>query len=303
MVPVEIVNAVKEGRCILFLGAMASAPSPDGCKYVYEKSKAPPGSGDLSRRLARIAGYDGDDVTNLQRTALYAEFYERGDVKGSRKALIDAVAREIARPLDTTPEGFQIEPSAALSMLAALPFRIIITTNYDHLFDRALGDARTRDERRKDPLIRIYDPTRTSPPEEVPVDPEEHKPVLLKLHGDIDKPETIVITEEDYITFVQRMASLHLHPVHEYIRMRMRAWPFLFIGYSLRDYNLRLLFRTLKWGMDVAHLPLSFSVDPSPDNLIVAVARRGGQREVDFINEDLWTFVPELYKAVIGKDF
>jgi len=303
MIQTEIVNAVKDGKCILFLGAMASAPSPEGCKYVYEKSKAPPGGAELSRRLARLFSFDsGDDSTNIQRVSLFAEFYERADAKGSRKALIDAVAREIARPTDETPDDFQIEPSPALSMLAAMPFRITITTNYDHLFERALRDARSRDGRRKDPLVRVYDPTGTSPPEEVPVDPEEHKPVLLKLHGDIDKPETIVITEEDYIRFVQRMASTH-HPVHDFIRMRMRAWPFLFIGYSLRDYNLRLLFRTLKSDIDVAYLPLSYAVDPYPDNLVVAVSQRAGRREVEFIREDLWTFVPELYKAVFGKDF
>jgi hypothetical protein len=296
-VPAEIIETVHKGECILFLGAMASARSPEDCPYRY--SEAPPGGGELSRRLAKRFGYSADDITNLPRVSLFAE-YRQG---GSRKALVDAIAYEIARPTEDSSSIAEIEPSPALRMLASLPFRIVITTNYDLLFDLAFGDARAINGKRKKPIIRIYDPTRTTPPEEIPIDLTEEEPVLLKLHGDIRKPESIVVTEEDYITFIQRMGSTHLHPIHEYIRMRMRAWSFLFIGYSLRDYNLRLLFRTLRWGMDVSQYPLSYSVDPYPDNLIVSVWQRSPQPMVHFIEEDLWSFVPALYQAVQGNAY
>lgn len=291
----ELVSGVREGKAILFLGAMASAPSPPDCRHRY--IDAPPSGGELSRRLAEKFDYPEDDKRNLQRVSLYAQF----GPGGSRKRLVDAVADEIEKPKPDSPSG--VNPSPALRMLAALPFRIVITTNYDRLFDMALGDAVTLSGKRKKPLLRIYDPMRNGPPDEVPVDPDEEKPVLLKLHGDIDKPESLVITEEDYITFVQRMSNPHFHPIHEYIRMRMRAWPFLFVGYSLRDYNLRLLFRTLRWGMDVANYPLSFSVDPFPDNLVVAVWQQATQPMVTFIKEDLWSFLPALYQAVLGKEY
>jgi hypothetical protein len=161
-------------------------------------------------------------------------------------------------------------------------------------------NAETASGRTKAPIIRIYEPTRTTEPESVPIDPTEEKPILLKLHGDISKPNSIVITEEDYITFVQRMASPTLHPIHQFIRVRMRAWPFLFIGYSLKDYNLRLLFRTLQWGSD-EKLPLSYSVDPSPDDLVVAVT--GKERTVSFIQRNLWDFVPPLFESVWGRPY
>lgn len=295
-IPAEIIETVRMGKCILFLGAMASARAPEGGLYAYKVT--PPGGGELSARLAKRFGYPGDDVKNLQRVALFTEFRSGG----SRKALVDAVAEEITRPSGDSPANQEIEPSPALRMLAALPFRIVITTNYDRLFDVALGDAKTLSGRRKKPVVRVYDPTRTSPPEDVPMDPDEEKPILLKLHGDIDKPESVVITEEDYIAFIQRMSNPHFHPIHEFIRVRMRAWPFLFVGYSLKDYNLRLLFRTLRWGIDVANFPLSFSVDPYPDNLVVAVWQRSPQPMVSFIEEDLWSFVPALYQAVIGEE-
>ncbi len=292
-VPQEIVKSVKSGRCILFLGAMASAPSPPGCKYVYDK--CPPGGGRLSERLAKEFSYKGEDKTNLARVALQGEF----GPGGSRNRLVEAVIREIAIPDEPVPAKFRMSPSPALRMLAALPFRIIITTNYDRLFDTALSDAQTLAGIPKSPIVRIYDPTRTTTPEEVPDEPEEEQPILLKLHGDVGKYESLVITEEDYITFIQRMTDIHLQPIHEYIHAKMRAWPFLFVGYSLKDYNLRLLFRTLRYGLDFAYVRPSFAVDPYPDNLVVSI----WSRSIHFIVENLWTFVPALYRDVMGKEY
>ncbi len=286
----KIVDYVKSGRCILFLGAMASAAEPPA-ESGFTYSVRPPSGGALSERLAEQCEYPEPDRTNLQRVALYYQSREGF----SRQDLVEAIRAEVAAP--------EIVPSPALHMLAALPFRIIITTNYDQLFESALSRAKTLDGLEKKPRLTIYDPLRNGPPEFVPRDPPEVQPVLLKLHGDFTRPESLVVTEEDYITFIQRMGNSYFHPIHEQIRACMMEWPTLFIGYSLKDYNLRLLFKTLRWHVDPANYPLSFSVDPFPDNLIVTVWQKGPQPLVSFIKEDLWEFVPELYEAVIGKGY
>ena len=292
-IPSEIVESLKKGKCILFLGAMASAPSPEGSRYDYKQ--APPSGVELSQRLAQECEYPYEDQTNLQRVSLYFQFRKVG---GGRESLVKAVRKVIT--------AHEIKPSPALHMLAALPFPIVITTNYDRLFDIALSRANTRDGKPKQPHFRVFDPTRTDPTESVPPDPqeEEDKPILLKLHGDIEKPESIVITEEDYIDFIQRMSfqSSH-HPIHIYMRYRLGSWPVLFVGYSLKDYNLRLLFKTLRWNMDAALYPRCFSVDPYPDNLVVAVWLRGETPMVSFIEQDLWEFVPDLYKRIHGNEY
>ena len=80
---------------------------------------------------------------------------------------------------------------------------------------------------------------------------------------------------------------------------RLVTWPTLFIGYSLQDYNLRLLLKTLRHGK--VQFKTSYSIDPSPDSLITRV----WQHElgyVSFVVQDLWTFVPALYKKVTGDD-
>jgi len=286
-IPNEIVESVNKGKCILFLGAMASAPSPEGSSFQYVN--APPGGAELSRRLAAKCKYPYQDVTNLQRVALYYQFREGG----SRESLVKAIIEEIARP--------EISPSPALHMLASLPFPIVITTNYDHLFDIALSRADSSDGSPKQAILRIYDPKGL--PDAVPLDPVEHQPILLKIHGDINKPESIVVTEEDYLVFIQKMSDIHQHPIHENIRARINSWPVLFIGYSLKDYNLRLLFRTLRWHLDISNFPLSFSVDPYPDNLIVSVWQKGEKPMVSFIEMNLWDFVPVLYREYRGEEY
>ncbi len=82
----------------------------------------------------------------------------------------------------------------------------------------------------------------------------------------------------------------------------LKRWPTLFIGYSLMDYNLRLLFQTLRWKVDRARFPMAYSVDPYPDPLLEFTLGAGLQRQVIFIAQDVWTFVPALYRAVVGED-
>jgi hypothetical protein len=292
-IPSEIVQSVKDMKCILFLGAMASAPSPEGSRFQYKK--APPSGAELSRRLAAECEYPDEDVTNLPRVSLYYQLRPQG----SRPSLINAINNIITKDEKT---GEEFVPSDALHMLAALPFPIVITTNYDGLFDIALWNAKTRDDKQKQPIVNVYDPDLESQPKKVPLDIEENKPVLLKLHGDIGAIDSVVVTEEDYIRFIQKMGDQHYHPLHGKLLARLTDWHLLFIGYSLKDYNLRLLFKTLERSVQF-HLPLSYSVDPKPDEIIVSLMGQGTTKTVYFVENDLWTFVPELYKEVIGKEY
>ena len=112
-----------------------------------------------------------------------------------------------------------------------------------------------------------------------------------------------MITDEDYIQFVQRMSDKNsFHPVPAEVRYRLRRWPTLFIGYSLQDYNLRLLFRTLRWRVDPASFPMSYSIDLAPDPLILSVWQ-DQRRIITFFTHDLWTFIPWLYARVCDEEY
>jgi hypothetical protein len=90
------------------------------------------------------------------------------------------------------------------------------------------------------------------------------------------------------------------HPIGENVLARLTNSSILFIGYSLMDYNLRLLFKTLRWKQDLSHIPPSYSVDKKPDQLILDVWEKQ-RRYVYFIVLNLWDFIPKLHALVTGK--
>jgi len=276
-------GAVTNGECILFLGAGVHAAPPAGSPVPYPEADRPPVGSALSRALAaacELAEFvPGEDPGHLPRVALAYE------IAYSRARLVEAVnaAVQVGK-----------QPSPMLRALAELDFPVVITTNYDQLFEKALRDAG------KEPRVVIYTPRL-----EETVDyrkPTAKSPIVFKIHGDIARPETIVITDEDYIDFVLRMSNKEPYdPLPRRLKVYLTDWTTVFVGYSLLDYNLRLLFKTLRWKIDSANVPDMYSVDMSPDPLIMEVWQ-SQRRYVKFIAQDVWAFVPRLYELVTGKE-
>ena len=116
-------------------------------------------------------------------------------------------------------------------------------------FRRCLADGR------KKPNHSSLPGHRNRSPQGFSQDPSPHNPFIFKIHGDINTPESLVITDEDYIDFVLRMTVRgDYDPVPETFQFRLVKWPTLFIGYSLLDYNLRLLLKTFRYKKDRSHL-------------------------------------------------
>ena len=276
----EIAASVRAGQCILFLGAgVHHAPPRAG--FVYPARRRPPMGSALSRMLADESGFTKlfphEGASNLQRVAL---FYER---QRSRAALISRIRSEVH-------EGRK--PSPLLRALARMKFPLVITTNYDQLFERALAAEQ------KEPRVAVYSPDRFTMTRDYTPTPEQ--PFIFKIHGDIDAPESMVITDEDYIQFVMRMTDREpFNPVPETFLYQLKRWPTLFLGYSLMDYNLRLLFKSLRWKVD-AGFPDMYSVDTAPDPLILDVWWNQ-RRYVRFLIQDVWRFVPKLARMVSGR--
>jgi|SRR5215471_498222 len=281
-----ISKRVCEERCVLFLGAAAHAGPPPGSVFSYPEDQRPPIGAGLSQKLAAASNFAAtfgeDSLDNLQRVALHFE------VSRSRPQLVEQIRDEV---------HVGKQPSIILEALAQLNFPIIITTNYDRLFERALERAG------KEPIVSIYSPHEGVPTDDYPLsDLQSERPFVCKIHGDIQQPESIVVTDEDYIQFVLRMSDRDPnHPIPPTAKYHLQKWPTLFVGYSLLDYNLRLLFKTLRWKTDRSRVPDMYSVDLNPDPLILDVWY-SQRRYVNFIVQDVWTFVPDLYRRVMEKE-
>jgi hypothetical protein len=276
-------EAVRSQQCILFLGAGVHAPPPEDSPFAYPPEQRPPTGAALSRQLADAsdfaARFPGEDPGNLQRVALAYE------IDSSRSRLVDAIANAV---------DVGRAPSPMLSALARLDFPIVITTNYDQLFERALRDVG------KQPRVSVYRPEPEPTTDFRNATPDS--PVIYKLHGDIARRDSLVVTDEDYIQFVLRMSDKEPYdPIPLSLKFFLTGSTTLFLGYSLLDYNLRLLFKALRWKIDEANVPDMYSVDFRPDPLIMDVWQ-GRRRYVKFIAQDVWSFVPALYELVLGEE-
>ena len=280
-----IAEAVGKGQCILFLGAGVHYGPPPGAeqKYIeaYPENRRPPLGGTLSQTLAAesefLTRFPGADERDLKRVGWHYED------KLSRNRLMKRIKDEV---------HVNKIPSPIVRALAALDFPLVMTTNFDQLFEQSLRAAG------KDPQLCIYSPSAKNETRDPMEDPTPANPLVCKLHGDVNQPDSAVVTDEDYIQFVLRMSDkAPFHPVPETFLYRFKRWPTLFVGYSLIDYNLRLLFKAMRVNLDPALFPETYSIDPKPDQLIVRYWS-DQRRYVRFVTEDVWSFVPRLYELI-----
>jgi len=99
-------------------------------------------------------------------------------------------------------------------LLAALDAERSVTTNYDRAFETALDGSRGPD-------------TYTVLARQLPAQP---MPWLLKLHGDVAVPETIVLTEAGYARLKHELSALL-----GVVESLLHTGHLLFVGYSLKD--------------------------------------------------------------------
>jgi hypothetical protein len=124
-----------------------------------------------------------------------------------------------------------------------MDFPIYITTNYDKFMEEALKSVgRIPDSE----YCRWNEAIELSGDKSLFVDseykPTEIRPLVYHLHGVVDVPQSIVLTELDYIYFLINLSKDEkLLPTA--IRKALASTSMLFIGYSLGDINFRVIFQ------------------------------------------------------------
>jgi hypothetical protein len=216
-----LLSRIEDGECTAFLGAGA-------CEGVL-----PTGS-EMAREWAKEHDYPLSDVTDLVRVSQFLSV--QYDPVFPRKAMIKKIS-EAQQPDFTKPD----EPHG---FLAKLPLPIIMTTNYDDFMVKALkaqGKEPVRElcrwNRKTRNQVSVFD-------KETGFSPTAKEPVVFHLHGNTDVPESMVLTEDDYLDFLVNVSKdVALLPAR--IQEALAESSLLFIGYSLSDWSFRVLFRAL----------------------------------------------------------
>jgi hypothetical protein len=272
-----VVKAMSEGRVVPLLGAGANlCGRPEGAVFDAETREWLPDGNELADYLATEFYYPDDDTRELQRVSQYAaEMAGRNWLYDKLHEIFDA----------------DFAPSPLHVFLARLPgvlrekgygerYQLIVTTNYDDALERAFarfgepfdlvwyvaeGEHRGKFMHRPpDGEAELVERTN----ERIDLAPEK-RTVILKVHGAVTRAtptsddDSYVITEDNYIDYLTRSTDpAMLVPIG--ITDTMRESQFLFLGYSLRDWNLRVLLQrvwqeqrlvNLSWAVQLSARP------------------------------------------------
>jgi hypothetical protein len=221
----ELEQALRDGECVLFIGAGLS------------KGSGLPDWSELIKRLAADLAIDQpvEQLDYLDVAQWYAEDKRFGPDKLA--AMIRTVLGE--------PES-DARPTLAHYLLMALPARFVITTNYDHLLEQTLR------------ALRRY-PMAVVNQEDVPRTGQREGVYVVKLHGDVADAEHLVLTRDAYDTFFQVRPAMAL-----LLEGLLLNETFLFVGYSLRDPNFRQIYARISGMLADARRP-AFATILYPD--------------------------------------
>lgn len=346
-----IAKAIKRGTVVPFLGAGVNfGGRPQAAKWDLNAAFLPSGK-ELSTYFAEQANLTSEDPRDMEDLAKVASYYV--DVTGERDTLRydlrgiftkkyspcsihTYLAEEALSYVDDLPAYSEDEDSSSDTRISRRQTRgtplLVVTTNYDDLIEEAFRALNRpydlviyptdRDDLANAVLWWKDRGHRTDHAEPVEVTPNALRVdltktnVIYKMHGSIDRGratlDSFVITEEDYVEFLSRLIMRGAIPTQFMESFSRRR--FLFLGYGLNDWNLRVILRNLRnvlpvkepnnassvresdaderseTGSAVANLK-SWAIQYNPSDLETALWRA---RRVDIYDQDVNVFAERL---------
>ncbi|WP_108652026.1 SIR2 family protein [Dongshaea marina] len=202
----QLLEAYKQNNLILFVGAGVS------------QNLGLPSWDQLMIEVARQLDYNPDVFSTYGEFLSLAEFYR------IRKGNIGPLRSWMDRAWHTT--DIPVESSPIHGLIAQGNFPLIYTTNYDRWIEKAFQH-----------YLRPY--TKVSKVSDL-VDANSQATQIVKFHGDFDDDTSIVLSESSYFERLEFETPLDIK-----LRADALGKSVLFIGYSLSDINIRLLFYKL----------------------------------------------------------
>lgn len=251
-----------------------------------------PFSKDENCNLPRVAQYYSvtkNDLLSVKQDYLKSlnEFllalaFQNGDEIGEIKKKIASlsfsdIAHELGYPRYAGVKG------NPLRLLAQLPLPIYITTCHHNFLEVTLSEVgKLNGDGRKEPVSEIFywnDALNYIPSiydKEPNYTPTPDRPLVYHLYG-IDKyPDSIVLTEDDYLDCLARLAMLRSTPtlpddtrnIPADVKIAVGGRSLLLLGYNVHDWEFRVLYRGLiqatRETRESRQIPKSISMQIEP---------------------------------------
>jgi hypothetical protein len=169
---------------------------------------------------------------------------------------------EIQKQLENTAAPDFDKDGQPHTALAALQLPIYLTTNCDDFMVQSLK------HHKKDPRREIYrwnEQLRNTQPSllETGYEPTPANPLVYHLHGHYEAPESLVLTEDDYLDFLINVSSAEFQ-LPPRIQRALAGASLLFVGYNPTDWDFRVLFRGLVTATESSLRRISVTVQCPP---------------------------------------
>lgn len=267
-----IFNAIASGKCLPFLGAGACTNflKPDG----QEEAGLLTG-GQLAEMLAKRCQYSNGTIYDLPKVAQHFLYENNGDRQTLENEIKTLLQKRCApRPIHTV-----------LAQLCQI--RVVITSNYDTLLENELSNHnRTLTKH-------VYNPTNPKTGHfQGTIFFGERDVILHKMHGSIDDPGSMVITESDYIQYLAYLHDID-RGMPEYFRKTIiPQFSLLFLGYSLQDWNFKVLWEGVLASHAASNLRRdAYAIMRQPSHQQTKYWTR---RSIDILDMDLTAFAVKL---------
>lgn len=265
----QLAEAIRSRQVLLFAGSGLS------------RNLGLPSWGELIAEMAKQLDYDPAVFEGHGGYLELAEYYL------IRKTSMGALRSWMDRTWHT--DEAKVDGSRSHNAVIDLKFPAIYTTNYDRWIEIAF-------QRRRQPFVKIAnvgDFTKI----------REGVPQIVKLHGDFDDDESLVLSETSYFDRLSFESPLDLK-----LRSDSIGKAILFVGYSLSDVNVRYLLYKLHrlWAESTysSARPKSYLFLTRPNPVHEAILERRGilpiVAEIDDAGLALSDFLEKLLREAFG---
>jgi SIR2-like domain len=298
-----VAKAMGDGRVIPLLGAGVNCCGRQpGAKWIFGENDCLPDGTELTEDLATSFNYPAEAVRELVRVSQWAAVMQgTGPLYERLRAVfnVDYPPTPVHELLARQPATWRAKGHDSP------PYQLIMTTNYDDALERAF-------ENQKEPFDLVtYVAQGANRGKFLHRDPNgnvrvvkksnqdllslEQRTIILKIHGALNrsnpKQDSFVISEDNYIDYLSQVSVSNVMPVM--LNDHMQESHFLFLGYSMRDWNLRVILRRI-----LAEQTLDYkwwSIQLRPDELECEFWRK---RNTDIYDVDLDEYVRLLQDAL-----
>jgi hypothetical protein len=305
----NVAKAIIDGDVAIVLGAGANlCGRPRDTDW--QKGQYLPSGAELGRFLAKNIGCPLKErrISDLVRMSQYAVVM-RGESALYKKlhSIFDS-----DYPLTPLHEFLAALPSM-LRGSGCCPHQLILSTNYDDVLERAFIAAKepfdlvyyTAEGAQRGKFVHISPGGKPiiikTPNKYLSVDSQKQS-VILKIHGSIrrnnsDKmhdaytDDNYVITEDDYLDYLTLADITTLVPVK--LVSKLKESNLLFLGYSLRDWNLRVMLHRIWQAEKLTNV--SWAIQMNPDEVDRKFWANHG---VEILDVDLEDYIAELSKRI-----